>query len=56
MDQRAQIQGTVQLDGASALNEGDAVRLAGSDGPRLEADASAGTEVLVWEMNAPSIN
>lgn len=41
--------GTVELEGAGTLAEGDAVRLTSADGPRLTAGAD-GAEVLVWEM------
>jgi len=43
-------QGVVDLEDAGRLETGDAVRLTGSDGPRLTAVGSA--EVLVWEMHA----
>ncbi|HVC25980.1 MAG TPA: pirin family protein [Acidimicrobiales bacterium] len=42
--------GTVELEGAGALAQGDAVRLAGAGGRRLTATGDA--EVLVWEMHA----
>ena len=42
--------GTVQLEGAGVLNEGDAVRLTGVGGQRVTATESA--EILVWEMHA----
>jgi hypothetical protein len=42
--------GTATLEGAGALNEGDAVRLTATGGQRLRADEPA--EVLVWEMHA----
>jgi redox-sensitive bicupin YhaK (pirin superfamily) len=42
--------GTVELEGAGALAEGDAVRLTASGGQRLTATSAA--EVLVWEMHA----
>ena len=42
--------GTVDLEGAGTLAEGDAVRLTGVGGQRLTA--SEGSEVLVWEMHA----
>jgi redox-sensitive bicupin YhaK (pirin superfamily) len=45
--------GAVDLDGAGALNEGDAVRLAGAGGPSLTAAPDGvGAEILVWEMHA----
>jgi len=42
--------GSVELEGAGALNEGDAVRLTGVGGQRVTATAAA--ELLVWEMHA----
>jgi redox-sensitive bicupin YhaK (pirin superfamily) len=42
--------GTVELEGAGVLGEGDAVRLTGVGGQRLEAIEDA--EVLIWEMHA----
>jgi redox-sensitive bicupin YhaK (pirin superfamily) len=42
--------GRVELEGAGALEEGDAVRLTGTGGQRLTALEPA--EVLVWEMHA----
>jgi redox-sensitive bicupin YhaK (pirin superfamily) len=42
--------GTVDLEGAGTLAEGDAVRLTGVGGQRLTAVEDA--EVLVWEMHA----
>ncbi len=42
--------GTVTLDGAGTLREGDAARLAAGGGP--EVTASAAAELLVWEMHA----
>ena len=42
--------GTVELEGAGVLHEGDAVRLTGVGGQRLTAVDAA--EVLVWEMHA----
>ena len=41
--------GTVQLEGAGPLAEGDAVRLTADGERRVSADASA--EVLVWQMH-----
>jgi len=41
--------GKVELEGAGALNEGDAVRLTGVGGHRVTASDSA--EILVWEMH-----
>ncbi len=41
--------GGVELDGAGALAQGDAVRLTAAGGPSLVA-AGEGAEVLVWEM------
>jgi len=43
--------GSAELEGAGALHTGDAVRLAGAGARRLTADASTGTEVLIWESN-----
>jgi hypothetical protein len=42
--------GSVDLEGAGALGEGDAVRLTGAGGRRLVASGDA--EVLLWEMHA----
>ena len=42
--------GTVELEGAGTLAEGDAVRLTGVGGQRLTAIDDA--EVLIWEMHA----
>jgi redox-sensitive bicupin YhaK (pirin superfamily) len=45
--------GAVDLEGAGALSEGDAVRLAGAGGPSLTAAPDGeGAEILVWEMHA----
>ena len=43
--------GSVTLEGAGTLSEGDAVRLTAADGPALTAGPD-GAEVLVWEMRA----
>jgi quercetin 2,3-dioxygenase len=42
--------GNVELEGAGALGEGDAVRLTDMGG--LEISASGDAEVLIWEMHA----
>jgi quercetin 2,3-dioxygenase len=42
--------GTVSLEGAGTLGEGDSVRFTATGGQRLTAEAAA--EVLVWEMHA----
>ncbi|MGV0871325.1 pirin family protein [Mycolicibacterium sp. XJ879] len=42
--------GEVRLEGAGALQEGDAVRFTGSGGQRVTAAEPA--EILVWEMHA----
>ena len=42
--------GQVTLEGAGALNEGDAVRFTASGGQRVTATEPA--EILVWEMHA----
>ncbi len=42
--------GSVDLEGAGSLGEGDAVRLTGVGGQRLTATDTA--EVLIWEMHA----
>jgi redox-sensitive bicupin YhaK (pirin superfamily) len=42
--------GSVTLEGAGQLDEGDAVRLTGVGGQRVSADTAA--EILVWEMHA----
>jgi redox-sensitive bicupin YhaK (pirin superfamily) len=42
--------GTVELEGAGLLGEGDAARLTATGGQRLTATSAA--EVLVWEMHA----
>lgn len=44
--------GGVTLDGAGALNEGDAVRLTGAGALSLTASTTDGAEVLIWEMGA----
>lgn len=41
--------GSVALEGAGPLAEGDAVRVTGAEGQRLTADTDA--EVLIWEMH-----
>ena len=43
-------QGTVTLEGAGELHEGDAVRLTATGGQRVTASTAA--EILVWEMHA----
>ena len=43
-------QGDVTLEGAGALEQGDAVRFTASGGQRVTATAPA--EILVWEMHA----
>jgi redox-sensitive bicupin YhaK (pirin superfamily) len=43
--------GAVTLEGAGALDTGDAVRIAGGGGQRVTAGAD-GAEVLVWEMHS----
>jgi quercetin 2,3-dioxygenase len=42
--------GEVSLEGAGALNEGDAVRFTATGGQRVTATGAA--EILVWEMHA----
>ncbi len=42
--------GSVELEGAGALAEGDAVRFTGTGGQRVSA--IDGAEILVWEMHA----
>jgi hypothetical protein len=42
--------GAVALEGAGALNEGDAVRFTATGGQRITATDAA--EILVWEMHA----
>ena len=42
--------GTVQLEGAGELTEGDAVRFTATGGQRVTATTAA--EILVWEMHA----
>lgn len=44
--------GSVGLEDAGALDEGDAVRLTASGGQRLTGGNGSGAEVLVWEMYA----
>ena len=44
--------GSVTLEGAGALNEGDAVRLTGAGALSLTASPLTGAEVLIWEMGA----
>jgi quercetin 2,3-dioxygenase len=43
--------GTVSLEGAGSLTDGDAVRIAGGGGQRVVAGAD-GAEILVWEMHS----
>ncbi|HSE08102.1 MAG TPA: pirin family protein [Nocardioidaceae bacterium] len=43
--------GTVELEGAGALDEGDAVRFSAVGGNRVTATGE-GAEILVWEMHA----
>ena len=43
--------GTVDLEGAGALHEGDAVRFTGTGGQTVTATGD-GAEILVWEMHA----
>lgn len=43
--------GSVDLEGAGALQTGDAVRLTAAGARRLMADTGTGAEVLVWETN-----
>lgn len=43
--------GAVQMEGAGRLEEGDAVRVTGSQGQRLDA-VDGPAEVLVWQMRA----
>jgi len=42
--------GSVQLDGAGLLGEGDSVRLVGAGPRRVAAHDKEGAEVLIWEM------
>ena len=42
--------GTVELEGAGALSDGDAVRFTATGGQRVTASTAA--EILVWEMHA----
>ena len=46
-------QGTVDLEGAGDLDEGDAVRFTSTGGQRVTATGD-GAEILVWEMHAPA--
>lgn len=43
--------GSVDLEGAGALQTGDAVRLTAAGARRLMADSGTGAEVLIWETN-----
>jgi hypothetical protein len=43
--------GSVVLEDAGELREGDAARIEGAEGQRVTAGAS-GAEILVWEMHA----
>lgn len=43
--------GNVDLEGAGALQTGDAVRLTAAGARRLMADSGTGAEVLIWETN-----
>lgn len=45
--------GSVEMEGAGAIGEGDAVRLTGVGGQRITATADA--EVLIWEMHAAAV-
>ncbi len=42
--------GSVTLEGAGVLQEGDAVRLTEAGAPQITADASSGAEILIWEL------
>ncbi len=44
--------GAVDFDGAGRLEAGDAVRLTAAGSPTFTADATAGAEVLIWELGA----
>jgi redox-sensitive bicupin YhaK (pirin superfamily) len=44
--------GSVNLEEAGVLNEGDAARLTAAGGRKLTADSKTGAEVLIWEMTA----
>jgi quercetin 2,3-dioxygenase len=49
--------GSVQLEGAGRLDEGDAARMAADGGPAVRAAADSGehgAEVLVWQLPRPS--
>jgi quercetin 2,3-dioxygenase len=43
--------GTLDLEGAGPLGDGDAVRLTATGGSRVTATGE-GAEILVWEMHA----
>jgi redox-sensitive bicupin YhaK (pirin superfamily) len=43
--------GTVELEGAGSLDEGDAVRFTATGGNRVTGTGD-GAEILVWEMHA----
>jgi redox-sensitive bicupin YhaK (pirin superfamily) len=45
------VRGTARLEGAGVLGTGDAARIGGADGQRVDAGPD-GAEVLVWEMHA----
>ncbi|MFZ5877497.1 MAG: pirin family protein [Nitrospirota bacterium] len=44
--------GAADLEGVGRLDAGDSVRLVAAGARRLIADATAGAEVLVWEMSS----
>ncbi|MCI1280558.1 MAG: pirin family protein [Nitrospira sp.] len=44
--------GAAELEGAGALQTGDAVRLTAAGARRLTADRAGGAEVLIWESDA----
>jgi redox-sensitive bicupin YhaK (pirin superfamily) len=43
--------GTALLENGGSLAQGDAARLTAAGARRVTADASSGTEILVWEMH-----
>ena len=45
------VKGNAELESAGALGAGDAARLTAAGSLRLTADAIAGAEVLIWEMD-----
>lgn len=43
--------GSIDLEGAGNLKEGEAARLTAAGRPKIAADVKTGAEVLIWEMD-----